>query len=75
MQEHDEPKFVNQLISWIVRHKRVQMLNYYQGFGQGNTYELALYPQTAAAYRKKIRRATSILHGEPRAMSTGFAGT
>ena len=64
MQEHDEPKFVNQLISWIVRHKRVQMLNYYQGFGPGNTYELALYPQTAAAYRTKIRRANFLDYAE-----------
>jgi hypothetical protein len=64
MQENDEPKFVNQLISWIVRHKRVQMLNYYQGFGPGNTYELALYPQTAAAYRTKIRRANFLDYAE-----------
>jgi hypothetical protein len=64
MQEHDEPKFVNQLISWIVRHKRVQMLNYYQGFGPGNTYELSLYPQTAAAYRTKIRRANFLDYAE-----------
>jgi hypothetical protein len=64
MQEHDEPKFVNQLISWIVRHKRVQMLTYYQGFGPGNTYELSLYPRSAAAYRKKIRRATFLPYAE-----------
>jgi hypothetical protein len=64
VQENDEPKFVNQLISWVVRHKRVQMLNYYQGFGPGNTYELALYPKTAAAYRKKIRRANFLPYAE-----------
>ena len=64
MQENDEPKFVNQLISWIVRHKRVQMLNYYQGFGPGNTYDLALYPGTAAAYRHKIRRANFLPYAE-----------
>jgi hypothetical protein len=63
-QETDEPKFVNQLISWIVRHKRVQMLNYYQGFGPGNSYELALYPETAAAYRNKIRRANFLPYAE-----------
>ncbi len=48
MSEKDEPKFVNQLISWVVTHKRVQMLTYYQGFGYGNTYELSHYPQTRA---------------------------
>jgi hypothetical protein len=64
VQENDEPKFVNQLITWIVRHKRVQMLNYYQGFGPGNTYELALYPKTAAAFRTKIRRANFLDYAE-----------
>ena len=33
MQEKDEPRFVKQLISWVITHKRVQMLTYYQGFG------------------------------------------
>ncbi len=64
VQENDEPKFVNQLISWVVRHKRVQMLNYYQGFGPGNTYELSLYPKTAAALRTKIRRANFLSYAE-----------
>jgi hypothetical protein len=40
------------------------MLNYYQGFGPGNTYELALYPQTAAAYRQKVRRANFLDYAE-----------
>ncbi|HVV90067.1 MAG TPA: hypothetical protein VHB53_06195 [Solirubrobacterales bacterium] len=64
VQETDEPRFVKQLISWIVRHKRVQMLDYYQGFGPGNTYELALYPRTANTYRKKIRRANFLDYAE-----------
>jgi hypothetical protein len=57
VQEKDEPRFVKQLVSWIATHKRVQMFNYYQGFGPGNTYELGLYPRTANTFRKKIRRA------------------
>ena len=64
MQETDEPRFVNQLISWIVRHKRVQMLNYYQGFGAGNTYELSLYPRSTNTYRQKIRRANFLDYAE-----------
>jgi hypothetical protein len=64
VQEKDEPNFVKQLISWIVRHKRVQMLDYYQGFGPGNTYELALYPKSLNQYRKKIRRATFLDYAE-----------
>ena len=48
----------------MIAHKRVQMLNYYQGFGAGNTYELGLYPRTAATYRTKIRRATFLDYAE-----------
>jgi hypothetical protein len=62
--EEDEPKFVNQLINWVVSHKRVQMLTYYQGFGPGNSYELGLYPRTANMLRKKIRRATFLPYAE-----------
>jgi len=40
------------------------MLNYFQGFGPGNTYELALYPRTKNWYRKKIRRANFISYAE-----------
>jgi hypothetical protein len=64
MQEEDEPKFVKQLISWVVTHKRVQMLTYYQGFGAGNTYELGLYPRTTNMLRKKIRRANFLDYAE-----------
>lgn len=64
MSEEDEPKFVKQLVAWIVHHKRVQMLTYYQGFGYGNPYELSLYPRTAGMLRKKIRRATFLDYAE-----------
>lgn len=63
-QEEDEPRFVKQLVNWVVTHKRVQMLTYYQGFGPGNTYELGLYPQTAATYATKIRRANFLDYAE-----------
>src|SRR5262249_10933662 len=52
MQEEDEPKFVKQLISWGVTHKRVQMLTYYQGFGAGNTYDRAVPPRPARLGRR-----------------------
>src|SRR6195952_2508189 len=64
MQENDEPEFVKQLISWVVTHKRVQMLTYYQGFGPGNTYELSLYPRSTNMLRKKIRRANFLPYAE-----------
>ncbi|MBS1885790.1 MAG: hypothetical protein JSU06_01235 [Actinobacteria bacterium] len=64
VQEKDEPSFVSKLITWIVRHKRVQMLSYYQGFGPGNPYELGLYPRTTDIYRQKIRRANFLPYAE-----------
>jgi hypothetical protein len=64
MSEEDEPKFVKQLINWVVTHKRVQMLTYYQGFGYGNTYELSHYPATTAMLAQKIRRATFLPYAE-----------
>ena len=54
----DEPRYVKQVVAWTVRHPRVRMLVYYQGFGPGNQYDLRLYPRTANTLRKKIRRAT-----------------
>jgi len=53
----DDPRWVKQVIAWTVRHPRVRMLVYYQGFGAGNAYDLRLYPRTANTVRKKIRRA------------------
>jgi hypothetical protein len=52
----DEPRFVKQLVAWTVKHPRVRMLVYYNGFGTGNPYDLSLYPRTTNTLRKKIRR-------------------
>jgi hypothetical protein len=52
----DEPRWVKQTIAWVVRHPRVRMLVYYQGFGPGNPYDLRLYPRTTNTLRLKIRR-------------------
>ena len=60
----DEPKFVKQLVSWIVKRPRVRMLVYYQGFGKGNTYDLNLYPETAKVLRHKIRRSNFLPYAE-----------
>ena len=54
----DEPRFVKQVVTWTVRHPRVRMLTYYQGFGAGNQYDLRLYPRTTNTLRQKIRRPT-----------------
>jgi len=52
----DEPRFVKQLVAWTVKHPRVRMLVYYNGFGTGNPYDLSLYPRTTNTLRLKIRR-------------------
>ncbi len=67
VQEEDEPRFAKRLIYWIVTHRRVQMLDYYQGFGPGNVYELGLYPRTANVVRRKIRRANFLPYAESNA--------
>jgi hypothetical protein len=54
----DEPRFVKQVISWVVKRPRVRMLTYYSGVGPGNQYDLGLYPRTTNTLRLKIRRAT-----------------
>ena len=52
----DEPRFVKQVVAWTVKHPRVHMLVYYQGFGPGNPYDLKLYPRTMNTLRKKLAR-------------------
>ena len=60
----DEPRFVKQLIAWVVKRQRVRMLVYYDGVGPGNQYDLKLYPRTANALRLKIRRANFLPYAE-----------
>ncbi|HEY1855671.1 MAG TPA: hypothetical protein VGG40_13890 [Solirubrobacterales bacterium] len=60
----DEPKFVKQLIAWIVKRPRVRMLVYYQGFGVGNTYDISRYPKALNQIRKKIRRPNFLSEAE-----------
>jgi hypothetical protein len=60
----DEPRFVKQLIAWVVKRQRVRMLVYYDGVGPGNQYDLKLYPRTANTLRLKIRRANFLPYAE-----------
>jgi hypothetical protein len=60
----DEPRFVKQLIAWIVKRQRVRMLVYYDGVGPGNQYDLELYPRTANTLRLKIRRANFLSYAD-----------
>jgi hypothetical protein len=60
----DEPRFVKQLIAWVVKRPRVRMLVYYDGFGIGNQYDLNLYPRTANTLRLKLRRPNFLPYAE-----------
>ena len=60
----DEPRFVKQLIAWVVKRQRVRMLVYYDGVGPGNQYDLNLYPRTANTLRLKIRRANFLSYAD-----------
>jgi hypothetical protein len=61
----DEPRFVKEFIAWTVKHPRVRMLVYYDGFGPGaNPYDLSLYPRTTNTLRQKIRRPTFLQYAE-----------
>lgn len=62
----DDPRFVKQLISWTVKHPRVRMLVYYNGFGNAaeNPYDIAHYPRVANTLRQKIRRASFLAYAE-----------
>jgi hypothetical protein len=61
----DEPRFVKQIVAWTVKHPRVRMLVYYNGFGaSGNPYDLNLYPRTANTLRLKIRRPNFLATAE-----------
>jgi hypothetical protein len=61
----DDPRFVKQLISWVVKRPRVRMLVYYRGFGEtGNPYALGPYPRTTNTLRLKVRRANFLSSAE-----------
>lgn len=52
--DYDNPGFVNTLLEWAESHRRVRMLVYYQGFGDGNPYLIQHYPQSERALRKQL---------------------
>ena len=52
--DSDNPGFVNDLHEWAESHKRVRMLVYYQGFGDGNPYLIQRYPASRRALAKQL---------------------
>jgi hypothetical protein len=51
----DDPAFVKQLFAWVAAHRRVRMLNYYQGFTASAKPDLAHYPAGRATLRAELR--------------------
>jgi hypothetical protein len=61
----DEPRFVKQLVAWVMKRPRVQMFVYYRGFGEtDNPYQLGFYPRTTNTLRLKIRRPSFLEYTE-----------
>lgn len=62
----DEPRFVKQLIAWIVKRPRIRMHVYYTGFGTPteNIYDLSRYPRTTNTLRLKVRRPSFLQYAE-----------
>jgi hypothetical protein len=51
----DDPRFVKKFMRWGRKHRRVQLLAYYQDFNNSNPYHLRFYPRSAAVLRKQLR--------------------
>ncbi len=76
----DEPRFVKQLIAWIVKRPRVRMLVYYQGFGSRQPLRPAPLPahdEHAAAQDppRQLPRERRIQRRHPAAAATEAAET
>lgn len=50
----DDPAFVRSLFNWAEDRGRVRMLVYYQGFGEGNPFELDRYPESQRRLRRRL---------------------
>ena len=44
----DDPRYIQQLLTWVKHHARCQMLIYYQDFGSSNPYRIQNYPASLA---------------------------
>lgn len=51
----DNPKFVRSLHNWVESHRRVKLIVYYQGFGEGNPFLIQRYPRSARALAKRLK--------------------
>jgi len=51
----DDPGFVRELFTWVRSHRRVRMLNYYQGFTADAKPSLVHYPRSRRVLREELR--------------------
>ena len=52
--DSDDPAFVRRLHRWVEGHGRARMLVYFQGFGEGNPFEIQRYPASEAALAREL---------------------
>lgn len=50
----DDPRFVRRLHRWVHAHQRAKMAVYFQGFGEGNPFEVQRYPASERALRREL---------------------
>jgi hypothetical protein len=58
----DDPAFVRELFAWVRSHRRVRMLNYYQGFTPTSRANLARYPASRRLLRRELRSRTFLAY-------------
>jgi hypothetical protein len=68
MEAGDDPSFVRKLFTWVKRHRRCQMLVYYQDFGSSSPYRIQNYPTSLGVLRNELRSPLfpSFATGAPR---------
>jgi hypothetical protein len=63
----DDPRYVQELMTWVKRHERCKMLVYYQDFGSSNPYRIQNYPASLAVLDEQLhsKRFPAFLPGHP----------
>jgi hypothetical protein len=50
----DDPTYMKRLMTWVRRHRRCQMLVYYQDFGASSSYRIQNYPASLAVLSRNL---------------------
>lgn len=54
VENSDDPSFVQRVFGWVQRHRRCQMLVYYQDFGSSNSYRIQNFPASLTVLQRKL---------------------